>query len=347
MLEPDARGEPAPRPRHIRDRRIPPRQVGEIAALPRTRCREAKRGVAAGSQLARRSRTTTRAPRAGIIVTLRCRACSGAGSSAREVRAPGDRLEHHALLGHGQRGAQAAADAAAERDPRRRCRACGRRSARAGRRTGRGRRPRGGARSRMLISTGVSGRDAVLAELPRHGHAAADDRDHRAGERIASWIVASTYLVGVARPSADRVAQPVVGGGRAHEALERPRQRVGRRLVAGEHEREQLVAQLAVGERLAVLVARLQQQREDVGARPRGRAAPRRARDDRVGRAVEHRERRARAARAARRWPMFMSSATWATGRVDSQTSRADDLAQPVLGRARGRARPRCRRSRP
>ena len=47
----------------------------------------------------------------------------GARVGRRQVGAPGDRLEHHALLGHGQRGAQAAADAAAERDPACRCRA--------------------------------------------------------------------------------------------------------------------------------------------------------------------------------------------------------------------------------
>ena len=35
-----------------------------------------------------------------------------------QVGARGDRAQHHALLGHRQRGAEAAPDAAAERDPR-------------------------------------------------------------------------------------------------------------------------------------------------------------------------------------------------------------------------------------
>ena len=50
----------------------------------------------------------------------------------------------------------------------------------------------------------------------------------------------------------------------AEELVEGPRERGGRRLVAGEQQRDELVAQLAVGHRLAVLVTGLQQQREDV-----------------------------------------------------------------------------------
>src|ERR1700744_1437105 len=77
---------------------------------------------------------TTRAPRAGIIVTLRCMARSGAGASATRSRrramvvrttrcsgsargAPGHGDEDAALLGHRQGGAEAAADATAEGDP--------------------------------------------------------------------------------------------------------------------------------------------------------------------------------------------------------------------------------------
>ena len=81
----------------------------------------------------------------GIIVTLRWRARSGAGSARLEVGAARDRAQHHALLGHRQRGAEAAADAAAERDPGVGAGLARRGSARAGTRTGRGRRPRGGA----------------------------------------------------------------------------------------------------------------------------------------------------------------------------------------------------------
>ena len=43
-----------------------------------------------------------------------------------------------------------------------------------------GRGPRGGGASRMLIATGLSAAHVVVAELPRHRHPAADDRDHRA-----------------------------------------------------------------------------------------------------------------------------------------------------------------------
>ena len=57
------------------------------------------------------------APCAGIIVTLRCTACSGSGSAASRSRRRAIVSQHHALLGHRQRGAEAAADAAAERDP--------------------------------------------------------------------------------------------------------------------------------------------------------------------------------------------------------------------------------------
>ncbi len=52
----------------------------------------------------------------------------------------------------------------------------------------------------------------------------------------------------------------------AEQALEGPGQRVGRGLVAGEHERQQLVAELLVGEALALLGLRIEQQGEDVGA---------------------------------------------------------------------------------
>ena len=149
----------------------------------------------------------------------------------------------------------------------------------------------------MLISTGAAGGHRVLAELPRHRHAPADDRDHRArahrlvdgGLDVAVGIVAR----------AGHVAQPVVGGRVAQQALERPGERVRRRLVAGEHEREQLVAQLLVGQALAVLGLGLEQQREDVGALvAAGRAA---RRDHRVHVAVEVGQDGARRARPARR----------------------------------------------
>ena len=91
--------------------------------------------------------------------------------------------------------------------------------------------------------------------------------------------------------------------------------------MAGEHQGEQLVAQLAVGERLAVLGARLQQQREDVAAlvevRRRGGASrsPRRS----AGRAAPS---PALVAPTGSSLPTFMSSASWATGQVEAATRR-------------------------
>ena len=109
---------------------------------------------------------------------------------------------------------------------------------------------------------------------------------------MPSWMVASTYSCGAgAVVAADEVAQPRVGGRGAQQPLERPGQRVGGRLVPGEHQRHQLVAQLVIGEGLAVLVAGGEQQREHVGAAiavPGG--AP--LADHRVHLAVDHRHHR-------------------------------------------------------
>ena len=55
----------------------------------------------------------------------------------------------------------------------------------------------------------------------------------------------------------------------AQEEVERPRQSGGRGLVAGEQQRHQLVADLGVGDRLAVLEPRRDEHREDVLARIR------------------------------------------------------------------------------
>ena len=52
----------------------------------------------------------------------------------------------------------------------------------------------------------------------------------------------------------------------AQQPLERPRERVGGRLVAREHECQELVAELLIGHRRAVLVARREQQRENIRA---------------------------------------------------------------------------------
>ena len=179
------------------------------------------------------------------------------------------------MLGHRQGGAEAAADAAAEGDP--------------------------------LVGAGLAAEPALGAEVEGVGVevlAVVDEEDaHRdrgvgrdavarraargrstrrpiigitGRERIVSTIVASTCS-SAPSPARTALAQRLVGGGVADQALPGPGQRVGGRLVAGEDEGEQLVAQFFVVQRLALLGPRLQQQREDVAALARGRSARRRA----------------------------------------------------------------------
>ena len=95
-------------------------------------------------------------------------------------------------------------------------------------------------------------------------------------ERIALDDRRLDLLLG-AVAGADRLAQRLVRVGVADQALPGPGERVGGRLVAGEDQGEQLVADFFVGQRLALLGPRLQQQREDVAALARGRSARRRA----------------------------------------------------------------------
>ena len=79
------------------------------------KARASKTAALRGAQL--RPRRTTRPPRAGIIVTLRCRARSGSGSAASRSRRRAIASSTTRMLGHRQGGAEAAADAAAEGDP--------------------------------------------------------------------------------------------------------------------------------------------------------------------------------------------------------------------------------------
>ena len=90
--------------------------------------------------------------------------------------------------------------------------------------------------------------------------------------RSVSLMTASRYSPSVPwRP--DLLDQAVEHGRVAYEALQRPGQRGRGRLVPGDEQRHQLVAQLLVGHRRAVLVARLQEQREHVVALGRRRGA--------------------------------------------------------------------------
>ena len=194
---------------------------------------------------------------------MRCRARSGSGSRGFEVEAAGRRLEHDPLLGHRQGRAEAAADAAAEGEPL------------------------VGARLAVEPALGpeLEGlRVEVLAVVEEQDA----DQDRRVGgtayspsrqgsftrrptigttgrERIVSMIVAS---IASSAPvaGADRLDQALVRVGVADQPLPGPGERVGGRLVAGEDQGEQLVADFVVGQLLALLGPRLQQQREDVAA---------------------------------------------------------------------------------
>ena len=103
-----------------------------------------------------------------------------------------------------------------------------------------------------------------MAEPPGHRHAAADHRDHRPRAHALDDRRLDLLLGVVA--VAGRLAQRLVGVGVADQALPGPGERVGGRLVAGEDEGEQLVADFFVVHRLALLGPRLQEQREDVAA---------------------------------------------------------------------------------
>ena len=95
--------------------------------------------------------------------------------------------------------------------------------------------------------------------------------------RSVSLITASRYS-----PSSLGL-QPLEHTGVAGDPLERPGERGGRGLVAGHEQGHQLVAELGVGQPVALLVAGGEQEREDVVAlgrragRPGGRGSPRRA----------------------------------------------------------------------
>ena len=103
----------------------------------------------------------------------------------------------------------------------------------------------------------------VVAETPGDLDAAPDHRDH--GTRAHGFLDDPLDFVG-AMARAHGVAEAVVGVGCADETLPSPSQGVRRRLMPGENEREQLVAQLLIGHGLAVLGRRLEEHGEDVAA---------------------------------------------------------------------------------
>ena len=94
------------------------------------------------------------------------------------------------------------------------------------------------------------------------GEAAQHQRDHGAetqgllNDRVEIGVISCVHLV----------AEPAQHSGMPRQRLERPRERGGARLVPGHEQRHQLVAQLLVGHRAAVVVARLEEEREHVVA---------------------------------------------------------------------------------
>ncbi len=108
----------------------------------------------------------------------------------------------------------------------------------------------------------MPGFELVAAERERLAHRAPGERDHRtcaldlADRRLAQRLAAGVDLLDQAREQRWVAADP----------LDRPRERVRRRLVPGDEHRHELVADLGVAHRAAVLVRRLHHQREHVGA---------------------------------------------------------------------------------
>jgi len=116
----------------------------------------------------------------------------------------------------------------------------------------------------MLISAVTPVGDPVVAEVTRLEQVPGDGRHHRPGphrlveKRLEVVVVAAAH----------RLPGPAVHLRESGEALEGPRDGVGGGLVAGQQQRYQLVADLAVRERCAVLGAGLEEQCQDVVAGP-------------------------------------------------------------------------------
>ena len=108
----------------------------------------------------------------------------------------------------------------------------------------------------------MPGSSRHVAELERLHHEAAGALDHRAralnlaDRRLAQLAAAAASLAGQAGEDVRVAAQ----------ALDRPGERGGGRLVAGDEQRQQLVGDLGVRHRLAALVPGLHEQREHVVA---------------------------------------------------------------------------------
>ena len=109
----------------------------------------------------------------------------------------------------------------------------------------------------------IPGRQLPPRDGARRRERALDPVDHRAHPQR---LLDDRIEVVVVPSGRELLAQPSEHGRVAHQQLEREREARGRGLVPGAQHREQLVAQLDVGHRATLLVARAHQQREDVGA---------------------------------------------------------------------------------
>ncbi len=178
-------------------------------------------------------------------------------------RAGAQQLAHHdAHLEHRKAGAEAAAATAAEGDP----------GVGAGLLVEEALGPEGvgvGVDVGVVVDQvavgdeAAAGRVGPAADLDRLGDVARRDvgQDRTGAQRLLDRrghvrVVVAVHLVDEPRQHLRLAQQP----------LERPRQRGGRRLVAGDEEGEQLVADLLLAHRRAVLVAGRQQHREHVVA---------------------------------------------------------------------------------
>ena len=159
-------------------------------------------------------------------------------------------------------------------------------------------------------------------------------------ERIVSTIVASTCSAPSSDPERTASRSRSWAAGIADQALPGPGERVGGRLVAGENQGQELVAQLVVAQRLAVLGPRLQQQREDVAPLAEVPDARRRG-DHRVGGPVEELEpdpgqarppRRGRGSSARRSAPPAWSRPPpCASSRIAASTRGCHDAGLPSM----------------
>ena len=150
--------------------------------------------------------------------------------------------EHDLHLEQGEAGAEAAADAAAERDPRVGAGRVARGSARGGTRRARGRGRGGGGAGR---STGLMSTPAGSSQPPISSGAVQVRPTAGMTGRSRSDSLIDGVEVGVVPPPASLGEQPLEHGGvrTSRSRVQRQRGRGG--LVAGEQQGHQLVAQLA------------------------------------------------------------------------------------------------------